>query len=292
MPAIAEKIPMQKISDPEIELFGVDLFMLRLDLIHPNINGNKWFKLRYNLDEAKHQNKGTLLTFGGAFSNHIAATSAAGKEFGFKTIGIIRGEELNESSNPTLEFARKNGMKLYFVTRGNYRKKNSQEFISELKNLFGDFYMLPEGGTNELAVKGCSEIISNVDIPFDFICCAVGTGGTIAGIISSIEKNQKVIGFPVLKDTEFIENTVKKFVGGKKNWTLNYDYHFGGYAKTSSELLKFADRFKKQTDIILDPVYTGKLMFGIYNLIKRKSLKKGAKIIALHTGGILNTTLT
>jgi len=288
MPAIAEKIPLQKISDPEIESFSVNLFMLRLDLIHPNINGNKWFKLKYNLEEAKRLNKKKLLTFGGAFSNHIAATSAAGKEFGFETIGIIRGEELSKSSNQTLEFARKNGMELHFISREEYRNKNSKKFILELKNQFGDFYLLPEGGSNELAVKGCWEIVSHIDVPFDFICCAVGTGGTISGIISSLKKKQKVIGFPVLKSAEFLEKDIKEFVGTKTNWILNYNYHFGGYAKTNSDLLKFIDRFKKQNNILLDQVYTGKMMFGICDLIRKNYFKRDATVIALHTGGLLN----
>lgn len=284
-PAV-DKIPFQKISDSEIVPFGVKLFMLRLDLIHPRINGNKWFKLKYNLEEVKKQNKKILLTFGGAFSNHIIATAAVGKEFGLKTIGIIRGEELNDSSNPSLKFAKQCGMKLHFVSREDYRKKDSEEFIKSLNQQFNNFYLLPEGGTNKLAVKGCSEILNHIDVPFDYVCCAVGTGGTIAGIISSLEKNQEAIGFPVLKGAEFLEKDIKQFTGERKNWILNYDYHFGGYAKTNSELLEFIDRFKKQNNVSLDSSYTGKMMYGVYDLIKKKFFEKNATVVAIHTGGV------
>lgn len=211
------KIPLQKISGSFVSSSGINLFVLRLDKIHPDISGNKWHKLKYNLEEAKKQKKDTLLTFGGAYSNHISATAAAGKEFGFKTIGIIRGEELNENENPTLRFAKECGMKLHFVSREEYRQIRINEILpirilSQLPTPDSQLYFLPEGGTNELAIKGCAEILSHIDIPFDYVCCPVGTGGTIAGIISSLNENQKAIGFSVLKDGGFLKAEVEKLL--------------------------------------------------------------------------------
>ena len=262
------KVPLQKIADSHIEKYGVNLFILRLDLIHPTISGNKWYKLKYNLEEAKKQKKETLLTFGGAFSNHIAATAAVGKEFGFKTIGIIRGDELKEEENKTLRFAKECGMELHFVSREDYGEK---KIPSPLTQQLNNFYLLPEGGTNELAVKGCAEIISHINIPFDFVCSAVGTGGTIAGIISSLKENQKAIGFSVLKGGEFLKDEIRKFIPSPlpppegDKWEINTDYHFGGYAKHTLELLKFIADFEKQNNIPLEHVYTGKMMFAIYD---------------------------
>lgn len=279
------KIPLEKISAPEVKKAGVNLFVLRLDKIHPYISGNKWYKLKYNIEEAKKQKKDTLLTFGGAFSNHIAATAAAGKELDFKTIGIIRGDELSKNENPTLRFAKECGMRFHFVSREEYRNKNFPKPIRLITQLPNN-YVLPEGGTNALAVKGCAEIISLIDIPFDFVCCPVGTGGTIAGIVSSLRENQKAIGFPVLKGAKFLEKDIQKFIGGKGSWELNYDYHFAGYAKHTPELLQFISDFEKQNGIPLEQVYTGKMMFGMYHLITKNYFTRGATVIAIHTGGL------
>lgn len=265
---------------------GINLFVLRLDKIHPYISGNKWYKLKYTLEEAKRQKKDTLVTFGGAYSNHISATAAAGKEFGFKTIGIIRGDELGENENPTLRFAKECGMELHFVSREDYKKKNSSERIRSITSSLTNFYLLPEGGTNSLAVKGCAEIISHIDIPFNYVCCPVGTGGTLAGIISALKENQKVIGFSVLKGAQFLKNDIQKFIKEKKNWELNHDYHFGGYAKHPPELLKFISDFEKEKNIPLEQVYTGKMMFGIYDLLKKNHFPENSTVIAIHTGGL------
>lgn len=265
---------------------GINLFVLRLDKIHPYISGNKWYKLKYTLEEAKRQKKDTLVTFGGAYSNHISATAAAGKEFGFKTIGIIRGDELGENENPTLRFAKECGMELHFVSREDYKKKNSSERIRSITSSLTNFYLLPEGGTNSLAVKGCAEIISHIDIPFNYVCCPVGTGGTLAGIISALKENQKAIGFSVLKGAQFLKNDIQKFIKEKKNWELNHDYHFGGYAKHPPELLKFISDFEKEKNIPLEQVYTGKMMFGIYDLLKKNHFPENSTVIAIHTGGL------
>jgi 1-aminocyclopropane-1-carboxylate deaminase len=282
---------IQRIHFSEISNSGISLFMKREDELHPFISGNKYRKLKYNLLEAAAQNKDTLLTFGGAYSNHIAATSAAGFEHGFKTIGVIRGDELANNrvevlqNNPTLNFASKNNMQFEFVSRSDYRNKNTEDFIQKLKDKFGDFYLIPEGGTNEFAVKGCEEILTENDAKFDIICCAVGTGGTISGIINSAKLHQQVIGFPALKG-DFLSNEIQKFVRNTRNWSLNNNYHFGGYAKVSEELITFINKFKSETTIPLDPVYTGKMLFGLVDLINKKSFKFGTKILVIHTGGL------
>jgi 1-aminocyclopropane-1-carboxylate deaminase len=265
---------------------GIQLYIKREDKIHPFISGNKYRKLKYNIIEAQNQKHNTLLTFGGAYSNHIAAVASAGKEFGFKTIGVIRGEELANkiSENPTLSFAQECGMQFKFISRESYRDKTSIAFMSSLKNEFGGFYLIPEGGTNELAVKGCEDILTDKDETFDIICCAVGTGGTISGLINASKPHQKILGFPALKG-DFLQKEIGKFTA-KSNWELITDYHFGGYAKINSELVEFINRFKQEYKIQLDPIYTAKMMFGIFDLIDKGFFKKGTKILAIHTGGL------
>lgn len=267
-------------------LFNIGVYIKREDLIHPRISGNKYRKLKYNLIAAKNKAFDTLLTFGGAFSNHIAATAAAGNEFGFKTIGVIRGEELIEKTdeNPTLAFAKANNMHLHFVTREQFREKNNKNFIALLKQKFGDFYLLPEGGTNEMAIKGCEEILTVEDKTFDIICVPVGTGGTLAGIINSSQPHQKVIGFSALKG-DFLESDIKNWTQ-KTNWIITDKYSFGGYAKINQVLVEFINQFKKETGIPLDPIYTGKMMYGISRMIEEGKISKNSRILAIHTGGL------
>jgi len=264
----------------------ISLFIKRDDLIHPIISGNKFRKLKYNLIEAKNQKKITLLTFGGAFSNHILAVSAAGKEYGFDTIGIIRGEELEDKieTNPTLQKAKEFGMVFDFISREEYRNKNNPEFLKMLKQKFGDFYLIPEGGTNEFAIKGCEEILKENDTDFDFICCSVGTGGTISGIINSSKENQKVLGFPALKG-DFLQEDIRKFAK-KNNWQLITDYHFGGYAKFDENLIHFINDFYQKFKVPLDPIYTSKMFFGVLDLIEKDYFPPKSKILAIHTGGL------
>ena len=265
---------------------GISLVIKRDDLIHPFVSGNKFRKLKYNLLQAKAEKKSKLLTFGGAFSNHIAAVAYAGKENNLETIGIIRGEELESkiSENPTLTFAQNCGMKFEFVTREVYKTKTTKTFIEDLEERHGDFYLVPEGGTNSYAVKGCEEILTDEDYDFTHICCAIGTGGTISGLINAAKFNQKIIGFPALKG-DFLSDDIRKFATNS-NWQLQTDYHFGGYAKINNELIRFINDFFKQTNIPLDPIYTGKMMFGIVDLIQKGYFPKRAKIIAIHTGGL------
>lgn len=270
-----------------LEFPDVSLSIKREDLIHPYVSGNKFRKLKYNLLEAKRQNCTQLLTFGGAFSNHIAAVAFAGKQAGFKTVGIIRGDELLDQTdqNPTLQFASGCGMTFKFISREEYRFKNETAFIERLQEEFGGFYLIPEGGTNDLAVKGCAEILTDEDSDFDFICCAVGTGGTISGLINSAAPHQKILGFPALKG-DFLKKEICKFATEAANWDLITDYHFGGYGKINDELVQFMNQFFRQNQILLDPVYTGKMIFGVIDLIRKGYFPKGAKILAIHTGGI------
>jgi len=280
----------QFLNDCLLKKKKITLAVKREDLLHEHISGNKFRKLYYNIIAAKEKNYDTLLTFGGAFSNHIAATAATGNEYGIKTIGVIRGDELGNnlkktlSENPTLKFAHEQGMRLHFVSRAAYRKKTDPEFIRKLYQLFGRFYLVPEGGTNELAVKGTEEILTDEDQEFDYICSAIGTGGTIAGIINSSWPHQQILGFPALKEN-FLHKNIQKYVS-KNNWTLIRDYNFGGFAKIDKKLIEFINTTYTLHNLPLDPVYTGKMMFGIIDLIKKDYFPEGSKILAIHTGGL------
>ncbi|MEM1337921.1 MAG: pyridoxal-phosphate dependent enzyme [Bacteroidota bacterium] len=276
----------QELDFPFLRDNKISLAVKREDTIHPVISGNKYRKLKYNLSEAKKQGHHTVLSFGGAYSNHIAALAYAGKEYNFRTIGVIRGEELAQrwQDNPTLKSAEHNGMQLHFLSREDYRQKEKSTVLSQLSDQFGGFYLLPEGGTNLLAVKGCEEILTAKDAYFDIICSCVGTGGTLAGLINSAQRQQQVLGFPVLKGM-FVKDTIRNFAR-KENWDLVADFHFGGYAKINAQLVQFMNHFKEKTGIQLDPVYTGKLFFGLFQIIKRNRFKPGTRILAIHTGGL------
>ncbi|WP_299101822.1 1-aminocyclopropane-1-carboxylate deaminase/D-cysteine desulfhydrase [uncultured Winogradskyella sp.] len=281
---------MEKVSIQNQKIFidnySIEIIVKREDLIHPIISGNKYRKLKYNVSQAKALEKNTLLTFGGAFSNHIAALAYAGKLNNLNTIGVIRGEELvyKENLNPTLTLAKSLGMKLKFVTREEYRRKTKDSFVNTLINEFGEFYLIPEGGTNNLAIKGCEEILKNEDFRANYVCCAVGTGGTISGIINSSNANQKILGFPALKG-DFLNQDIRNFAN-QDNWGLITDYHFGGYGKIKPELISFINTFKRDYNIPLDPIYTGKMMFGIFDLIEKGYFPDGSKILVVHTGGL------
>ena len=287
---------IQELKNSLLSEKQVKAYVLRLDLIHPTIGGNKYFKLKYNLKQAKAEGKNTILSFGGPYSNHIAALAAAGQEFGFKTIGVIRGNELNDESNHTLRLAKQNGMQFHFVDRETYRKKDDINYIESLKQKFGNFYLVPEGGSNALAVKGCREIINYIPIDFDTIMCACGTGGTIAGIALSLNESQKAIGIPVLKGAEFLEKEILQLQSNYNEMQLKhtksfcpqliYDYHFGGYATTSSDLLNFIESFEHEFSIPLDKVYTSKLMFAFYDLINKDFFRPNSKLVLVHTGGL------
>ncbi len=282
--------PILRIYDENAEKHGIELYIKREDLTHPHISGNKYRKLKYNFIKAREQSHDTLLTLGGAFSNHIHAVAYAGHEFGFKTIGIIRGERA-EPLNPTLQDALNWGMKIHHISRTEYRRKKEEAFLEALKQKFGEFYLVPEGGSNALAVKGCTEIIGDEEKSFDHLCCACGTGGTIAGIIVAMEGHQRVWGFPAMKNGSFLIEDISKLIkeyNGKQydNWQLVTHYHFGGFAKFRPELVTFINDFKRRHGIHLEPVYTGKLLYGITDMVKRGIFRKGEKILAIHTGGL------
>ncbi len=277
--------PIQEIQYQAIFTAGVRLYIKREDLNHPYVSGNKWWKLKYNLSEALRQKKNTLLTFGGAYSNHIYATAAAAREVNLKAIGIIRGEE-QTSVNPVIQFARRAGMELHFVSREAYRRKIEYDFIKSFKKDFGDYYLIPEGGSNELAVAGVKEFASGLIGDFDYICCPVGTGGTLAGLVNGVKGSSMIVGFSVLKNGSFLSDEVRRLGADYDNWTIRTEYDFGGYAKSTQWLSSFIDSFIRDHNVPIEPVYTGKMMAGIFDLLNKGFFKKGSSILALHTGGI------
>lgn len=284
--------PIQRIETDWLQEKAIRLFVKREDLNHPFISGNKWWKLKYNLEEALRQEVKKLLTFGGAFSNHIVATSAAAKEFGIESVGVIRGEA-TMPLNSVLSFARSQQMELFFVSRDEYRKKNEKLFIENLKKQFGNFYLIPEGGTNDLAVRGCEELGKKIsqEMAFDYLCLPVGTGGTMAGLVAGLGRQIFVLGFSVLKNGGFLRGEVSQLLsahnaGQHDNWEISTQYDFGGYAKGNRKLYDFVLAFEREQKISLDAVYTGKMMYGIYDLIKNGYFPKGTSILAVHTGGV------
>jgi 1-aminocyclopropane-1-carboxylate deaminase len=267
---------------------GVRVLVKREDLNHPFVSGNKWWKLKYNLEEAQRAGHDTLLTFGGAYSNHLYATAAAAHELGMKSIGIVRGER-TEPLNHTLSFTESRGMNLHFISREAYRKKTDSEFLQSLLNEFGEVYIIPEGGTNEFAVRGCAEFAKTLEeeIDFDYLCLPIGTGGTMAGMIEGLSSDKKVIGFSSLKGGDFLKDEIQSLVSETQlNWHVNTDYHLGGYGKTSPELMKFIDDMKKTYQLPLDQVYTAKMMMGVFDLMRQNYFKEGSTILVLHTGGL------
>lgn len=276
-----------------ISSLNINLLVKREDLVHPLYGGNKFRKLKYNLAYARENNFETLLTFGGAFSNHIAATAFAGKEFGFKTIGIIRGDELNNSNatlSKTLRDASANGMTFKFVSREEYNRKYDDDYLTELQKEYNNTYIIPEGGSNPLAIKGCKEIVDEIEIDFDYIVCPVGTSTTLIGIASGLKPHQTALGIevyknkvPSIKNLEYLKHHPMD-VENLKIEIVNYS--FGGYSKSTVELDLFCKKFYERNQIIIEPIYTGKMFFGIFDLIQKGFFKKDSTIIAVHTGGL------
>lgn len=284
--------PVQEINHPVCDKAGVRLLIKREDLNHPFVSGNKWWKLKYNLTEAIKGGCETVLTFGGAYSNHIFACAAAAEECGLKSIGIIRGERV-EPLNSTLSFAQEHGTHLHFVTRELYRKKTDEDFLKSLQEKHGDFFLIPEGGTNLHAVKGCEEfaIRELSKIAFDVLMLPVGTGGTMAGIIAGLQDANEVLGVSVLKNGEFLRDDIYQLL--KKyssitygNWSVLTSYDHGGYAKVTQELLDLVNAMKIQHNLPLDTVYTGKLMSAVLKEAERGRFSRGTTVLALHTGGL------
>jgi 1-aminocyclopropane-1-carboxylate deaminase/D-cysteine desulfhydrase-like pyridoxal-dependent ACC family enzyme len=290
--------PIEELHDPLLASRGLRLFIKRDELLRLGpalaLCGNKWRKLQYNLLAAREAGHHTLLTFGGAFSNHLAAVAAAGQAFGFETIGIVRGERPT-ALNPTLRFVERCGMRLHYLSRGEYRAKQTPAFQEELRRRCGHFYLLPEGGTNGLALQGCLEMAAEIEQqlePWPHTCClSVGTGGTMAGLVAGLRGRSKVLGFSALKG-DFLAGEVRRllethFPGQAfTDWSVNADFHAGGYAKTNPALLAFMDRFCQEQGILLDPIYTGKLFWGLFQLIETGYFPAGSSILAIHTGGL------
>jgi 1-aminocyclopropane-1-carboxylate deaminase len=255
----------------------IKLFVFLDYLTHPTIQGNKWRKLQYNIEDAQQRGFNTIASFGGAYSNHLYALAAAGKHFGFNTIGYIRGEEVMDN-NPTLEFLRSNEMELIPLTREEYR--NYKNDFSALAIQNPSYYFLAEGGTNELALKGFRHLIEDINIDYDVLVCPVGSGGTVAGL--SMYSDNKVIGIPAVKDASLNK---KIFSLSQKEVELNFEYTFGGFGNVNHKLVSFINKFTSLTKIPLDPIYTGKMMYGILDMISQNKFASKTKIIAIHTGG-------
>lgn len=280
--------PLEELHDDRLATAGVRLFLKRDDLINPDIPGNKWRKLKYNIEAAQAQGHGQMLTFGGAYSNHIRATAAAGYYFGFSTVGVIRGEE-HLPLNPVLACAVGHGMRLSYMDRAAYRDKTSPCVIASLAERFGRFYLLPEGGTNEPAVRGCAEIPGEIRQPFDVICCPCATGGTVAGIAQGLGEGQRAVGFSVLKGGEFLDRQVEELQAlscgaPSGNWSIEHRFHFGGFARRAPLLDRFIADFERRHGLELDWVYTAKMMYGIYALAGQPVLPAGSTVAAVITG--------
>jgi len=281
MKLLEHKIPIVEIP---IES-KVRLFIKREDLTHPEISGNKYWKMFYNVKKylEKEVSERKIITFGGAFSNHIAAAAALGNEFGIKTLGVIRGNELEDSwqENPTLFSAHQNGMSFRFVTRETYRYK--EKMMKELQTEFPESLVVPEGGTNENAVEGIQYMLTDETNDFDYICSAVGTGGTVSGLSKFAQPHQKVIGFKAVKDNS-LENRIKN-LSKKDNFTL-VDASDGGFGKITDENVRFINEFYQYFGIVLEPVYTGKMLRKIFEMIADDYFPANSKILAFHTGGL------
>jgi 1-aminocyclopropane-1-carboxylate deaminase len=287
MPDLRLPSPLEKLNDDRLARAWIQVYLKRDDLISPEMPGNKWRKLKYNLAAAAGLGHHRLLTFGGAYSNHVRATGAAGHHFGFSTVGIIRGEE-HLPLNPSLADAARYGMHLAYLDRAAYRQKTSAAVTDALRAEYGRFYLLPEGGSNEHAVRGCAEITAELKQPFDVICCPVGTGGTLAGLASGVARGQRAVGFPVLKGGEFLEREVSHLLKAADAepgpWSLQYGFHFGGFARRKPELDQFIADFRDRHGLTLNWVYTAKMMYGIYALAERAAFPKGTTVIAVITG--------
>ena len=282
--------PIQQLSNKLTEEAGIKFYIKCDDLIHPTVSGNKWRKLKYNLFEAKSRGYHRILTFGGAFSNHLYAVAAAGNVLGFETIGMVRGEGVADKPSPTLLFCKEQGMKLHFVSREMYRMKDSKEYLQELSGQFKNPFIIPEGGTSALALRGIAEmvpeVINQLGVMPDYFAVAAGTGGTAAGLLAA---GANVLAFSALKGGGFLKNDIHNLLKHQifqAELQLMTDYHFGGYAKWNQQLIDFIQKFKQDFNIQLEQVYTAKMFFGLFDLIQKGHFKKGDTIVAVHTGGL------
>lgn len=277
---------LAKINDAMLDQYEIELWLKRDDLLHSVISGNKWRKLKYSLDHALSLSADTVISMGGAYSNHLHALAYVGNTVGLKTIGFIRGEQ-PETLTPTLIDMQNWGMELKFVSRSDYRILRQYKDWFDLPGLKPGQYWLPEGGAQTLALKGVGELISEIEVPYDIVCVSCGTGTTLAGIIDVVPARISVMGFAALKNAGFLMNDIHQLLSRNcNNWQINSDYYFGGFAKTNSELVSFIKDFELRTSIPLEPVYTGKMMYALYDLIRKHHFRRGQRIIAIHTGGL------
>src|SRR5437899_417620 len=280
--------PLEELRDEVLKSCKVRLYLKRDDRIHPELPGNKWRKLERNLQAARDLGFQSILTFGGAYSNHIRATATAGHHFGFSTIGVIRGEE-HLPLNLCLAYAASRGMTLTYLDRTAYREKDRPELVEGLRRRFGDFYLVPEGGSNELGVRGCAEIPGEIEVDFDVICCACGTGATLAGVAAGLGGGQRAIGFAALKGAGFLAGEIEKLQArtfGEKteNWSLNTDFHFGGFARRTPELDRFIEDVERRHGLRLEWVYVAKMFYGVFALIEGGEVGSGQSVVAVITG--------
>ena len=286
---------LQPIPHPTATRHGVRLLLWRDDLLNPDLPGNKARKLKYNLRAARAQGHTRLLTFGGAYSNHLAAVATAGRLYGFDTIGLVHGEE-HTPLNPTLARCAADGMRLHYLDRPTYRRRAEPAFLAELQQDYGPAYLLPEGGTNALALRGMAELIGELrqHIDFDAIAVAAGTGGTLAGLALGLAEASypaRLLGVAALRGAGFLRTEIDSLTQGATgqaltDYELHLDYHFGGYAKLPPELRTFIQQFEDDFGVLLDPIYTGKLLFGVLDLIGRGHFAPGSTVVAVHTGGL------
>lgn len=280
---------LTQIHAPFLLNHGIELWLKRDDLLHPIISGNKWRKLKYNLNHALSLNKHTLVSMGGAYSNHLHALAFVGKQLNLKTKAFIRGER-PAILNPTLQDLIAWDMQLEFVSRSTYRQLRSFKQHTDMQGLNQEDYWIPEGGATALALQGVAELITEIDCDYDVICTACGTATTLAGIIQATAETTQVLGFAALKGADFLTADVNALLANHparcKNWQIILDYHCGGFAKTTPQLIEFIEDFESKHSIALEPIYTGKMLFGLYALIEQGYFKSGQRIIALHTGGL------
>jgi len=277
---------LTQIFDPLLVEKKVELWIKRDDLIHPVISGNKWRKLKFILNQALIEDSHTIISMGGAYSNHLHALAYAGKQLNMSTVGYIRGEMPKRWSSTLLDLE-KWGMELRFVSRSDYRQLRQYKKSNELPGIKEGEYWLPEGGAHSLALTGVSEIITEIDMDYDAVCVPCGTGTTLAGLAEASMERCKVFGFSALKGGDFLQNDVEMMLSKNKfNGTIYLDYHFGGFAKTNNELLLFIQQFFLQHAIELDHVYTGKMFYALFELISKNQFKAGQRLIAIHTGGL------
>lgn len=275
---------LTKVSAPCLDREQVELWIKRDDLLHPIVSGNKWRKLKYILNHALSLGAIKIVSMGGAYSNHLHALAYIGHRLGLQTEGFIRGEP---QSNPTLSDLRRWGMHLHFVSREDYRNLRQYKDWNSLPGIDTGAYWLPEGGSVDLALQGVAELVSEIDILYDVVCCPCGTGTTLAGIIEAVRPGVQVIGFSALKGGSFLKRDVEALLTQpRENWDIVTDYHFGGFARTKPDLIEFIEHFLNETSVQLDPIYTGKMFYGIYDLIEKGFFPAGRRIVAMHTGGL------